>query len=558
MSQAVRILWASLSVALVTPLFGQGLGAYLPPGTASKAAKIVLAIDKASQSLSSKRAAARSGQLEAESIALEAFALISAAEGERNIWARPDGGATSAQAPEAYEGARAKAKALAKLLSLGNEAEASLQSSSDGNSAALAKLILSSGIGARQASALARSFMSKSGTTRLFPEVVELLDLLGKAGATGAREAAAASAYGGAASTAEALILAKPRILALEPKGEEPLGRLEGSLEAYRAISAAAYLASYPGDLYEATEAERAAITAGVSAMASLPADRAALLVEAMASGDGRDAAAAAAARRLAEAWARSSESGRREIAFLCASSEGALASFASSLASTKAPRQAAQRSEALDIMTELGSLSSIIADEEASSSGRQSVEPALVLLEKPTLAHAARDEPRYESLHAEASRRIGAVYAQSSQGAASRLESTASIVNSARAALGSAPTSLVVRSVDLMLPTDEMGRRLAFIAIASDASGLSISLPLDSTIAGEAYALAFAKAAGIDISKAQPSILLSRYRQCVVSAYAPESSNGQFVIESFPKGIGPIPLDYLDLELALVGGWRP
>lgn len=558
MSKLIRILGAATALFLAEPLSGQSLGAYLPKASAASASKLLASIDKATQSIEADRAQARRDQLKAEAQALEAYALLAASRGDLGVWARPDGAASSDKASEAYLAARDRSRTLAKLLSSGSEGEAKLASSRDANAAALSKLILASGIGQKQASSLAQLLSTKSRASRLFPETAEVSELLRKSGAKGAREAAAAFAYRDAPSAAKALLKAKPRILAIDAGAEAPLARLERALGAYEAFSSASFLAAYPGDLDEMSDTDRALVSMGIAALAAIGPERASALVEALSAGDGRDAAAAAAARRLAEAWIESPQAGRRGLSSLCASSEGKLALFASALAPPPPAKPIAARHEVLEMMAALGELASGIADEESSSRADRGKEIALVLLKKPELAKAARSEARYKNLYEEASRRIQAVYAQADQGAAARLESSSVLVSAAKSALGSSPVNLVVRSVELAPREPGESRRLSFVAVATDASGFSVSLPIAASLAGEAYATAFARAGGLDASKIQPSALLREYGQSTATAYAPESSGDCLVVDLLPKGDSSGFLDAIDLELALIGGWQP
>jgi hypothetical protein len=193
---------------------------------------------------------------------------------------------------------------------------------------------------------------------------------------------------------------------------------------------------------------------------------------------------------------------------------------------------------------------------------GRESAkgpDRSLLFLERPELASLARVEPRYAALYAEASRRLDAIYARAAEDASARLEASASLIGAAARALGSAPVGLSVRAVELRSEAGGSGRRLAFEAAATDSSGYSINLPVDAEAAGRIYAAAFAKACGIEPSKYNPAVLLARYGQLVLSAYDPSGSDDSLDIDSYPsEGIGGRYLSSIDLELALLGGWRP
>lgn len=544
-----------LTLVLASTLGAQGIGDYLPDAYTGKAARLLSVIDGYSREIDARRTILRRNQLEAEDRAVKAYALIAASREGSGSWATSDGSLRAAEAAASFSAARAKAKAAAQALAIDSGIDESV-SSRDAASLALAKLIIASSIGTKSARGLERYLASRSKAQRLFPEAAQISGLLRRAGAAGSREAAAAESYHCADGAARALVAAKARILALAPAADGPLQRLEADLSAYKAWGAAFYIAAYPGDL---ASGDRDALSMAIDAFSSLKSEKAAFLLEAMALSDGKDQAAAAAGRTLAETWALSSAAGRRELASLCGVSEATMCAFGSALAPSRQGRAPLARVEALGIMATLGALSSRIADEEADPSAARGPEPSLLLLERPELAVVAKSEARYATLYAEASRRLGSIYAQAAEDACGRLESSPSVERAMEAASGGKYTSLIVSSADLLLPPGESGRRLAFVATASGSEGSSLSVPIQPETAAMAYAPAFAKASGLEASKAaNPSAFLSRYGQWIVAAYDPEGSNDHFVDEVFPKGGGPAVLSDLDLELALLGGWRP
>jgi hypothetical protein len=454
--------------------------------------------------------------------------------------------------------ARARAKASALALCSGEDGSAEAVTARDAAAESLAKLIRSSGVGQKAAGALEKILYGKSKEAGFFPEIDEIAESLRRAGAAGAREAAAAVSYRSAESIALSFIAAKARILALAPEAEAPLSRLEAVSRAYRSWMAAFPVALYPGEMSAASDMEKSAIVAGVGALSALRPDRAAALVEALASGDGRDAAAACAARRLAEVWGKSPEPRRNDLSSMCGLPESTLAVFGFALAS---PIKSAPPPASVDniaVLSALNGLAAKIAEEEASSGTLRGPDPALLLLQKPALTAVARSEARYASLFSEASRRLGAIYSMAADDASSRLEASPALAKAVARALGSKPSSLGVHAVDLSLPSGESGRRIAFVATAAEASGSTISIPLSSSSAAEAYAAAFSKASGLSASDANPALLLAGYGQWVVSAYDPEGSDDGLVIETFPKEGGPLRVGILELELALLGDWRP
>jgi hypothetical protein len=566
-------------VAVSAWLYSQGPESFLPAKSGPRAVKLLATIEASSTSLAALREAGRAAQARAEAEAVESYALLAASRASSSAWAKPEGAASSAGAEGAFLAARAAARAAARLLAAGGErppaeGEASLASSREGAAQALAALILAAGLKEKAALGLEKALASKaSGLGRLFPEALELESLLRRAGAAGAREAAAAMAYREPESIASSLLASKARIVSLSPAASGALSALEESLDAYRSWIASAWICAYPGDLGTAAEEERAALSAGLLSVLTLGQERGAALFSAMAAAGGRDGAAAGAGQRLAEIWQRSPAAKRRDLASLCGVHEYTLALF-SSMAGRRAGEASSRPSvtDPLGAVAALNGLEIAIADEEAlGEAAVRGPEPALLLLERPDLAALAKRETRYAKMYAEASRRLGSLYAQAAEGAQARLESSGIVFKASSRALGSSPIDLVVRSQDLSLPVEESGRRLAFFAVATDSSGASISLAIAAETAGLEYATAFARAAGLGTLKSSgpepeaAKILLARYGQFVVSAYNPEGADDGLLMDYFPKTpevsiktITPHRLGETDLELALLSGWRP
>ena len=516
-----------VALFLAPVAFPQALSAYLPAKSVGKAAKLLTSIDSHSAVVDSRRNAARVAQLKAEADAVEAYALISASRSGSAAWASPDGSAKAADAGTAFAAARSKAKAAAQALAspeaASGDAAAREGAAREAASDALSASILASGIGEKAATGLEKLLAGKTADlTRLLPEARELVALLLKAGAAGAREAAAALAHRGAENIARSLVASKARLLALSPASSAALSRLEAAAEAYGSWLAAFPAAAYPGDLGSASPEERAAFSSGVAALSRLGPLRAASLLDAMSLGDGRDRAAAEAARRLAQLWARSPAARRRDLASLCGLGESAMAVFAAAgiPGSGAPPAPPAVEAEPFAAVAALNGLEIAIADEETSGDAGRAPEPALLLLERPDLAALARREPRYDALCVETSRRLDGLLAQAADGALARLESSSAVVRSASAALGSTPTDMSVRAVDLGPGHGKTGRRIAFFATAADAAGLSVCFPLRADVSGPEYATSFARAARLAPSKTDPAVVLARYGQIVVSAY--------------------------------------
>jgi|GEM_PF-2882428 hypothetical protein len=589
-----KALFLIASIIFAAPLAPEGLVSFLPESDIPKATRLLASIDQISEAIDAKRAAARGEQLRAEADTVEQYALIAASREGRGLWAKPDGSAVASSAPAAYASARARAKEAAHILASGEDAKGeapvpdqipALVASREAAADSLASLILASRMGQKSASGLERLLAGRSRSlAKQFPEAWDVASMLSRAGAAGARAAAAAMAHRGAADIARSLVASKARIVALAPASAVSLARLETVLTAYGSWIAAAAAAAYPGDLDAGPGPDKEALATGIRTVAGLPPGRASALLAALDQGDGRDAASAEAARRLAGLWESSPAARRSALSSLCGVQESDLALFATAVSLTNvalptpspALIKAPGASDLLSILTSLNGLEATIAEEESRASSDsgdgatgasaglvpREAEPILVLLERPELAAVARSETRYANLYAEAAHRLGAIYEQAAEGASARLEASGSIAKAAALALGSSPAGISVRSIDLKMPPGEAGRKIAFFAIAQDASGHSVSIPLAADKAGTEYAAAFAKAAGLRPAAAGPAAALARYRQFIVTAYDPEGSYASLAVDIYPKATGPEQegklLGAMDLELALLGERRP
>lgn len=557
-------------LALSLPLSAEGLADYLPSSQARKAASLVAAIDTSSEAIRASRAGLRELESRAQADALDAY-VIMAASASGEFWVRSDG---SSIGPQAFAEARKRSRETALSLASG-QGEEEAKRDRDSAILALATLIKGSGIGAHDAQGLDDFLLKKAKEPlRLFPEIGEVDSHLRRSGATGAREAAAAMARRSADGIAQSLIESRARILVLAPEAEGALSRLDSSYTSYRSWIAASPYAAYPSDVEAA--AEREVLAAGIASLASLKQERAVSLIAAMEKRDGRDSCAAAAARRLAAVWERSSSSRRRSLAALCGCPESCLAIFASAAylrdEASAEPRpnegrslseSIATRERAIAAAADLNGLAIAIADDEAGAGkGSRAREPALILLERPELWSLARAEPRYASLYDESMRRLAALQARASEEAAASLEGSAALAWAAERALGAKGSgggvaSLVVRAVELGQQSVSSGRRLAFFASAQDSAGMERCLPIPAESAASAYAAALASAAGIERGSAPASAFLGRFGQTVVCAYDPEHSGAALAIGSSPSSTAIRVIGAVDLELALVGGWK-
>ncbi len=556
---------------LSSSLEAEGLGDFLPEGLASRAAKLLSSIDERSAAIESKRAGIRAEQLLAEADAVADYALIAASRGSQGAWAKPDGSAVATDAPAAYASARSRAKAAVDTLAFGPSAVETLEASREAAADSLESLIIGSGIKERPARRLEGFLAGKSAAlARIFPDAADVANLLQRAGTAGAREAAAAMAHRGARDIARSLLRSRARIAELAPASANSLARLGDAFTVYLAWMAAFPVAAYPGDLDSSTAEGKALLSLGLKAVAAGAATgRMADFFAALAEGDGRAAAAAEAARRLAGLWANSPQVGREALASLCGVPYSTLALFSSAFPEPEremeASLQATRPSKATDPISILSSMNGIevaIAEQEFRPSGSaQGAEPALLILERPELATIARSESRYAEFYAETSHRLSSLYAQAASEASTMLESSRLLAKAASLALGSPASGINVRYFDLA-PPQEAGRRVAFFAVASDASGRSVSLPIPAEEAGVEYSRAFAKAAGLRpaavAAKTGAAALLAKYGQSVVSAYDPEGSGDFLATDSFPRGDSSAGLDDSALELALLGNWRP
>lgn len=186
--------------------------------------------------------------------------------------------------------------------------------------------------------------------------------------------------------------------------------------------------------------------------------------------------------------------------------------------------------------------------------------EPALLLLQRPDLAAAARAETRYASLYAECRRRIDAAYRKASIDTAAVLESSAQVKKAAAAALGSTPVSIAVETVDIGPLESPLGRLLAFIAVAKAQDGKLIRFPIKPELAVETYARSFSKATGIGISALTASVqkFLDEYHQALFAAYDPVNAMDRLAISVFPKNVETRLLSAIDIEREMLEGWRP
>jgi hypothetical protein len=545
-------------VALGSSLGAQEVAPLLPASSRARAIKLLDSMDRSTKSADGKRRSTWKAENEAQAAAIQAYAVLAATRAGGKPWASRDGSMKAAEASAALTEARDRAKKLARSLASGEDGSAVYLKARDEAAKSLSSLIRSSGIGPKSATALARRLAAKANAARLFPETAEIIELLNKQGAEGAREAAAAAARGSAESVAFAFLDVKARIRALSPESDAPLARLESAARAYRGWMETFPEAAFLGDAIAATSSGSSPVSQSISAMALLGEERLRALFEAMAKGDGRDAAAAYAGKTLSEAWQRSPEPRRKAIASFYGLPESTMATFCFALAERKSPEKPLPAVDPLVVMRALNTLEAELSEEAEAKGGARGPEPSLLFLERPDMAEVAKNDGRYSKLYAETQVRLDAIYARAAEEASARIESAPSLVAAASRALGSAPAALSVRSVELLRRSGEAGRRLAFEAMASDPSGNSVNLPIDEETAGRIYAATFAKAADLGASRVNSAALLERYGQTVVSAFAPSICQDRLEIGAFPAREREKILNAIDMELAMLGGWRP
>ncbi len=555
---------ASIALLLAAAsLSAQGLKAFLPAASATKAASYLAAIDAADSAIRSRRAAARAEELEAEAAALGAFALLAAAEGGE-AWADPEGSLSSAGAAAAFVEARAKALGAAIALSSGSSSAkspgtAELEKKHAEAVERLRSLLAGLALGAKSAAGVEKILSNRVKiSARIFPEIGLVQSFLRKAGTAGSRLSASAMAEGREELVAAALVARADAVLASAPAAAAAMADLAEAYGAYSAWISGFPLASCPGELGTSDENGPSSLSRGIAALAGLGPSRAASLVSAMEAGDGRDSAAAAAARRLAATWESLGGAGRRELAGRCAVSAATLAAFASALSPKIRGAAEATQPDLRGAMMSLNALAVELADS-AEGGMRTGPEPALLLLRRPELAAIARSEPRYARLFDECSRRIDSAYRRAAGEAATALESSAQVKKAAAAALGSAPAALSVEAVDIG-PADAPGRRLAFVAAARGQDGKTLRLPVRAELAAEAYARSFAKAfgSGAPAGAAGAQKALEEFGQRVSTAYDPSGAADRLSISEYPKARDSRLLSAIDIEREMIEGWRP
>lgn len=572
-----------IAAALSGVSSGQGLSPYLPSAQRSRASGLLSLVDSASEGIEKRRRAAFEAIGAAERDSVAAFAAAMATRGGMG-WAGPAGSPLAGRAAEGFSAARAQATAAARALAAGTvtaegSSISSLRETRGGAAEKLAALVGQAGLDEKSQAAAARFLLGRvKGLGALFPEAIEAGAALEKGGRRGRAIWIDALVRTGSEEVVSRLLASRAEALKAAPRCEAPLARLEAIMAAYRSLVDALPFLLYPSLALSSDGGESAALGAAVRSLNALPQGRAASLLSAMEHGDGRDAAAAESARRLAdiarhlpyvrqERLAKAASLGRSELMHfalsLCAASPEDVAVWNDG---GEAERSRRLGEEAIAISRVWSALAQRQVDEEeirtgkpkqASAPSRSSAgmpalaaDPLLPLLRRPELLELARREALFARFYVAAGSRLGELYRLADAEAVSILFADPATTSLAYTTLGEAPLSMTVVSFDL--PAGTAARVVGFRVVAKGATGAEISVPIGATAAAKAYAVAFARAFGIVAKGAgNPEILLGEYSQRVVEAcLSPEGV--AFIFDSVPSGptFGTV-----ELETALLEG---
>jgi hypothetical protein len=548
----------ALLLSLALMLSAQGFKGYLPNASAAKAASYLAVIDSANSGVRTRRASVRSEMIEAETRALSAFALLLAAE-NGDEWADPEGTLTSSRAKEVFVEARAAMLRAASSLSSGSASTKTpgifeLETKRAEAAENLRKILKTTSLGLKSIAGIERILSERMPRTNLlFPEVIELQTYLRKAGSKGYLLSALALVESREDLVAAAYISETDTILSVAPAASSIMESLATAYSAYSAWVSGFPIALCPGMLLSSDIPEREPFAKALSVLASLDAKRVSSLITAMESGDGRDAAAASAARRLVAVWESLGAAQRRRLSLECSIPVSIFSSLASSISSYtfKSFERESMSPEA--VLFSLNSLSVAIADQNAKNS-LDSAEPSLILLEKPQLAEVARTEERFSTLFSICRGRLDAIHNRSVQETCGNIENLANTKRIAAVALGSVPVSLVVEAVDITSKESGLVKRIAFITIAKNGDGRIVRIPVKAEIAADFFAKNFTKAAGVvSVSGTSTAKILQKYGYTIVTAYDPARAGGGLALSSFPNSIEDAFFSCIDMEVEIL-----
>lgn len=548
----------SLLLSLALMLSAQGFKNYLPSASAAKAASYLAVIDSANSGIRTRRASIRSEMIEAETRALSAFALLLASE-NGDEWANPEGTLTSSRAEEVFVEARTAVLRAASSLSSGSATAKTPGISELENKRAeaaenLRKMLKTTSLSIKSIAGIERVLSERMPRTNLlFPELNELQTYLRKAGSKGYLLSALALVESREDLVAAAYISETDTILSVAPAASNTMESLATAYSAYSAWVSGFPIALCPGMLLSSDIPEREPFAKALSGFASLDAKRAASLIAAMEAGDGRDAAAARAARRLVAVWESLGAAQRRRLSLECSIPVSIFSSFASSISSyTSKPIEHESMSPEAIVLS-LNDLSVAITDQNEKSS-LYSAEPSLILLEKPQLAEVARTEERFSTLYSICRSRLDAIHNRSVQETCGNIENIANTKKTATIALGSIPVSIVVEAFDIVSNEKQLGRRIAFIIIAKNGEGKIVHIPVKAEIAADFFAKNFTKAAGIvSVSGTSTTRILQKYGYNVVTTYDPTRAGGNLALSSYPNSIEDTFFSSIDMEVEIL-----
>lgn len=526
------------------PLWAAPSALFTLSAESKRAASAYAALRAAGSAYSARLASARKSLGAAEDEAAMAWALARARPLEG---ASPDGSyAGSEAAGAAFQKARDRALAAAREIERRREGSGK---SPGPVQAALAEL-------RKRASALSKLFSSGSlsqsaqayaaaeaellalspDLKRLFPEALEAGKALKAAGRTGRRLWLSLLASGDAEEVALSLLSSRKAVVAAAPQAAAALDRLEAVLGAEAALSASSLLFLYPG----AEGPERASFAAAARLLLGLGPERSLALLEALDGSAYRLLEEGKGSSRFASLLSRLPEARTRELAADLGLSAGELASLralAEAASGFSAPRYEAPfaRPEPLPgagpaLDGKLRALNAVLAAAAALPEGRARRAAFLPLLERPELMALAASDERYAALYAEAGSAFSSLYAEADAGAAETLSRAPSL---ARAAARLFPKPASPRLEVAVYELGDLGgsRSLAFAAKVLGPGDKAFLLPIDPSLAGPAYAAAFAEGAGAEGAKAQAA-LLSR---CRVFVYAALPRDGERILLPLP-----------------------
>ena len=564
-----------------------GLPGLLPAESAKKAALLLEAIDAANKGIEARLDAARKAGGAAELAALEAAAVLEASQGGLSAIS-PDASYSGAEAAAAaLAAARTKAFAAALAVAEGKamaegKSVAELSALRAAKAKELAALVAAAGLGEKAALAAEPELLRRSkGLPELFPEGAAAGKALMKAGAAGRKIWLSALSACDAEAAAEALVAARPEAAKAAPAASSALDGLEAALRAFRAWRTAAPFALHPSAFMEGGQEGApgtAPLNAAYQALGALGEERAVALLKAFEASPYR-VSEASAAQRLSLALEAMTVERRRGaalglglspadclgLALLCGRAAAPAAKeppaaqkpatagtapLAPAAAAGKAAGQVTSAHEAAALeasVRELNRLKAELAAAEGAPDrgGRERTIALALLARRDLLALAAQDE-RYAALFSAAGKSLGPVFREAEKGA---LERAARDPAAAKRLARLKALHKAEPRLSLAEGKPEAGvRRFSLLARFPAAEGAEAVAAMDPALAGPAYALAFAEAAGLasELKSLGPAAFLERYGVRFVPAYP-----GARDLVALPASAFPPPPKGADAALA-------